>query len=268
MLKNRLGLLLLTAAILIGVGAGVHAAVGLSPTGTGFFHFTGGAPDPTARAVNLASSDVTGTIGTANLPNGTPDWTGPITANVIGNVTGTGVNSATSDGGIVTVAPTEVVLANGLNYPVRVFVGQVTTTDNSTWQTIFSWTPSALGRTYAWYLDCNLSDMSNDAGTNPTGDGVEANFQFFSTYNAAKGWQFTSQAGLNGPAYTVPLAPLNVSGVFDSGPVNTTLAGAQVTVVDAGGAPSADTTMLVQIHGPSTDTYHVDCVGEQIERKN
>ncbi len=48
---------------------------GAVPTGTGFYHVTSGNMDAAARAVNLASSDVTGTLPVANLPLGTTSST-------------------------------------------------------------------------------------------------------------------------------------------------------------------------------------------------
>lgn len=49
---------------------GVNATGGTVPTGTGFSHITAGAQDGAARAVNLASADVTGILPIANLPVG------------------------------------------------------------------------------------------------------------------------------------------------------------------------------------------------------
>ncbi len=44
---------------------------GSTPTGTGWQHFTGGAADPAARAVNISSADITGILPIADLAPGT-----------------------------------------------------------------------------------------------------------------------------------------------------------------------------------------------------
>lgn len=58
-------------SVTINPSTGVISATGggsfTPPTGTGFFHITGGAADSAARAVNLATGDVTGLLPLANL---------------------------------------------------------------------------------------------------------------------------------------------------------------------------------------------------------
>lgn len=49
----------------------VNIEVFIAPTGTGFPHITSGGVDPAARAVNIASSDITGLLPLTNLAYGT-----------------------------------------------------------------------------------------------------------------------------------------------------------------------------------------------------
>jgi hypothetical protein len=66
-----------TGAILTSTTQGVAGAIAGTPTGTGFFHITGGVADGAARAVNLATTDITGVLPMANMAS--PTGTGPVT---------------------------------------------------------------------------------------------------------------------------------------------------------------------------------------------
>jgi hypothetical protein len=68
------GCLSSTAGVITGSGSPCGGGSGTTPTGTGFAHVTSGAYDAAARSVNLGSSDVTGTLGTANGGTGTTSW--------------------------------------------------------------------------------------------------------------------------------------------------------------------------------------------------
>jgi hypothetical protein len=52
--------------VIVAATQGPGGAATVAVTGTGFLHATGGTLDPAARAVNLASADVTGTLGVSN----------------------------------------------------------------------------------------------------------------------------------------------------------------------------------------------------------
>lgn len=56
--------------IVVTVGQQGPPGVAVGVTGTGFVHITGGVLDPAARAVNLASADVTGLLPVANIAPG------------------------------------------------------------------------------------------------------------------------------------------------------------------------------------------------------
>jgi hypothetical protein len=56
-------------------GLGVSAGAGTTPTGSGFTHITSGAQDVAARAVDVSSADVTGTLAAARMPALTGDVT-------------------------------------------------------------------------------------------------------------------------------------------------------------------------------------------------
>jgi hypothetical protein len=64
------------------------------PTGTGFVHVTGGAADPAARAINLASADVTGVLPTANqaAQSMLGDVTGTTAASVVSKIQGVAIS--------------------------------------------------------------------------------------------------------------------------------------------------------------------------------
>lgn len=79
---------------------GTTIAGGTVPTGAGFVHITGGAQDGAARAVNLASADVTGILPAANHPvaaTGVLGLMSPDGSSITCN--GSGVCSSTGAGG-------------------------------------------------------------------------------------------------------------------------------------------------------------------------
>lgn len=87
---------------------------GSTPTGTGFFHVTSGTADASARAVNLASSDVTGLLPVANVAPGSA-------AQIL--VTNSGATApawvtASGDWTITAAGVATVAKANGASIPV------------------------------------------------------------------------------------------------------------------------------------------------------
>ena len=78
---------------------GVNATGGTVPTGTGFEHVTAGAQDGAARAVNLASADVTGVLPIANLPVGGNTTAGILQCDGTTTTCAGGLITATGSGG-------------------------------------------------------------------------------------------------------------------------------------------------------------------------
>lgn len=81
-------------------GAGVwacgSAGGGSTPSGTGFVHINAGNQDAAARAVNLASADVTGTLAVGN--GGTGQTTVTAAFNALGTMDGTPDSDHTANG--------------------------------------------------------------------------------------------------------------------------------------------------------------------------
>ena len=117
----------------------------IAPTGTGFVHITGGGTDPAARAVNLASADVTGALGYTNggtglsalgsngqvlaIVAGAPAWAGvPAITSLTGDVvaSGTGAVAATVEAiqgeSVSNTTPSagQVFVYNGSWFPVTI----------------------------------------------------------------------------------------------------------------------------------------------------
>jgi len=277
MLKRPFALALATL-LALAIGAGFVFAAGLTPTGTGIAVQTNGAVAP--AAVNGDSGFVLTSQGTASVPIFAPiptqftaggDLEGGTSAQYVASASGAGVNSATDSGASLSITATEVTVASGTSYRVRVIDGTVSTTDSSTWKTIYTITPSS-DQVSAWWVDCVGVDMSVDSGgtgiPNSLHDHVAFNLQFTTEWADGGAMAFVAQGGLSGPAAQVNLTPLNVTGSLDGGAINTTNALGRAGIVDAGADAAAATQMQVQLLGPNSDTYHWSCIAERLERRN
>ncbi len=89
-----------------------------SPTGTGFSHVTSGAWDTAARAVNLATSDVTGTLPTGNQAAQSLSTSGDV-ACIGTTASGTcTAQSVSGSGGNANVSATQTTLASSSSDPI------------------------------------------------------------------------------------------------------------------------------------------------------
>jgi len=148
----------------------ITATVLAAPTGTGFVHLTGGAVDAAARAVNLGTADVTGTLPVTALSTGTdtyvltmvsgvPTWA----ANANG-ITGTGLWYSTAgvlhSAAITLSGDVGVSALSGNNLPVTVSQLHGASVPNGTSLTIGN-VLQATGSSTLSYGPVNLAGGSN-----------------------------------------------------------------------------------------------------------
>lgn len=152
-----------------------HAAP--SPTGTGFSHVTSGAVDSAARAVNLASADVSGVLPTANQAAQSLGGSlgGTTTSGTVKQVDGTGTtDDYGGTGAIANIPATESVFGSGTTHPVVAGNKGATTTDGTTWTTVAVYTPPANS-----YGDMTVTVLGGDfTGGSATGDHYRADFLY------------------------------------------------------------------------------------------
>lgn len=182
----------------------VDTHTGAVPTGTGFRHVTSGAEDGTARAVNLASGDVTGTLPTGNqAAQSLAGSLGGTTATAtVKQVDGSG--SSDDFGGsaaTVPIAAQEISWKVDANNGCLEYVGKCATTTNTDW-TGFAFTPAA-DSVYDVVVTVLGWDTSGTSGA-PTGDCYRYDLKFLVSRVASGTPAFTPSAGA--------ILPLNTSG--------------------------------------------------------